>query len=394
LPENISNSHKIRTIAGKVENLIPENIGPLSATAEKEIIGSLMSEITDTFAIKVDKNPVLDRCSGDVVFGGDDCVNSRVFAVGGSHIARLVGSLAEAGLSVINLAKPGWTLSEVTAQEIKSKLKKYNAGTNDFILLDPLSNNAFCGTDTDGNFCDPVKVGDTWHIPGELNVRTKSYLKVVLSHFKVVTNSFPETKILTVLPIPRYVTGKCCDNENHVSNFADPGFLADISDGLEKAEELLTGWLQSLPVVGMIIDFRAGTDEPGADLPYLTTSGDSVWQASDPVHPSASLYSSLAEEIRAALAEYDVSEAGQGGCSKRPRLESMVVRKAGKSNDAPARPQSWSLGILPDQQRLSRGGQQGGNRGGRGHTGRGRGRLRGWRGFSGRGPKFWAPRKY
>jgi hypothetical protein len=168
-----------------------------------------------------------------------------------------VGTLAEAGVSVINLAKPGWTLTEVTAQEIKTKLKKFNAGANDYILLDPLSNNAFCGTDADGNFCDPVKVGDTWHIPGELNVRTKSYLKVVLSHLKVVTNSFPETKILTVLPIPRYVTGKCCDHDNHVSNFADPGFLADISDGLWKVEDLLTGWLQSLPVVGMIIDFRA-----------------------------------------------------------------------------------------------------------------------------------------
>jgi hypothetical protein len=79
----------------------------------------------------------------------------------------------------------------------------------------------------------------------------------------MVTNSFPDTKMLAVLPIPRYITGKCCDNENHVANFDDPGFVADISDGLEKVEDLLTGWLQSLPVVGMVIDFRAGTDEPG-----------------------------------------------------------------------------------------------------------------------------------
>jgi hypothetical protein len=259
-------------------------LAPLSVEAEKEIIEGLMSEISDTFAIKVDTKPVLDRCRGDAVFGGDDCVNSRIFAVGGSHITRLVGTLAESGISVINLAKPGWTLTEATALEIKTKLKKYNAGANDYVLLDPLSNNAFCGTDTEGNFCDPVKIGDTWHIPGELNVRTKSYLKVVLSHLKMVTNSFPDTKMLVVLPIPRYVAGKCCDHENHVANFDDPGFVADIPDGLEKVEDLLTGWLQSLPVVGMVIDFRAGTDEPGAAFPDLTTSGENIWQASDPVH--------------------------------------------------------------------------------------------------------------
>jgi hypothetical protein len=132
----------------------------------------------------------------------------------------------------------------------------------------------------------------------------------------------------------------------------------------------------------------------GADLPYLTTSGASIWQASDPVHPTAALYSSLAAAIRAALSECGVNEAGVSGCSKRPRLESLVVRKSGKKNEAPARPQSWSLGIMPDQPRPTRGGQQGGNRGSRGHPSRGRGRFRGWRGFSGRGAKFWAPLKY
>jgi hypothetical protein len=49
------------------------------------------------------------------------------------------------------MANPGWKLSENAAQDLRLKLRNYNANSNDFILIDPVSNNIFCGTDTDGN---------------------------------------------------------------------------------------------------------------------------------------------------------------------------------------------------------------------------------------------------
>jgi hypothetical protein len=314
LPENISNSHKIRTIAGSVDSELPEKIMPLSAKAEEQIVETLMIKIGEKFAIPVDQSPNLDRCIGDTVFCKVSSNGSRVFAIGGSHITKLVGSLAESRISVVNLASPGWKLSEHAAQDLRLKLRNYNANSNNFILIDPVSNNIFCRTNTDGNTIEPVRQNDGWHITGELNIRTKSYLKVLLGHLKIVTESFPELKIMVLLPIPRYVSGKCCDNADHITNCDDSAFVAEISDGLERVEELVTGWLQTLPNTGLTEDFRAGTDEPGCQLPDQTAGGDSIWNLADPVHPVAALYNSLAAAIAAAMSDFGPDPAGSS-CS-------------------------------------------------------------------------------
>jgi hypothetical protein len=245
---------------------------------------------------------------------------------------------------------------------------------------------------------EPVKIDDKWHITGELNIRTKSYLKIVLNRLKIVTTANPELKIIVLLPIPLYMAGKCCDNMNHVTNFDEPAYVADFSEGLERVEELVTGWLQSLPTTGVTVDFRAGADEPGVHLPDLTADGVSVWNLADPVHPTAALYSNLAAAIVHAMAEYGPEPIGNP--SKRPRLDSMVVRKAEKKSAVQMRPQSWSLGILPEPPRPTRGGGRGGQRGslnasrGRGGRARGPARARGWHGSYGRGARFWAPRNF
>jgi hypothetical protein len=393
LPESIGSSQKICTISGSVDSELPEKIIPVSGNAEQQIIKTMMNEIGEKFAVPVDLQPNLDRCSGDTVFCKESNNTSRVFEIGGSHITRLVGPLAESGVSIVNLASPGWKLTDDSAQDLRLKLRNYNAHSADYILIDPLSNNVFCGTDCDGNMTEPVKLDDKWHITGELNIRTKSYLKVVLSRLKIVTTAYPELKIMVLVQIPRYVSGKCCDNVNHVTNFGEPAYVAEFSEGLERVEELVTGWLQSLPTTGLTVDFRAGTDEPGGHLPDLTAGGVSVWNLADPVHPMAALYSNLAAAIVHAMAEFGPELIGNR--SKRPRLDSMVVRKA-----VQMRPQSWSLGILPDPPRPNRGGGRGGQRGalnvsrGRGGQARGPARARGWRGSYSRGPRFWAPRKF
>jgi hypothetical protein len=40
----------------------------------------------------------------------------------------MVGGLAECGISVINLAKPGWTLDDKSVADLKNALKKSNRG--------------------------------------------------------------------------------------------------------------------------------------------------------------------------------------------------------------------------------------------------------------------------
>jgi hypothetical protein len=131
LPEAINNSHKIRTISGSVEGLLPATIEPLTEQSEKKLVECLMAEIKDRHAIDVNKNPHLDRCSGDFVFCDNTGTGTRIYAIGASHVTRIIGGLAECGIDVVNLAKPGWFLTDGSASEIRSKLRNMNFSGGD-----------------------------------------------------------------------------------------------------------------------------------------------------------------------------------------------------------------------------------------------------------------------
>jgi hypothetical protein len=149
--------------------------------------------------------------------------------------------------------------------------------------------------------------------------------------------------------------------------------------------DLLTAWLEATDTPSLLVDYRAGTEQPTVPVPDLTVDGQSIWQQMDPVHPTSALYAKLAELIFTSLDELDANAASSA--PKRGRMESVVVRK--KTSEVKNNPskQSWSLGILPPSgpaqpfNSHGRGGMRG-RRGGR------RGRF--WRGSRARGQ--WAPR--
>jgi hypothetical protein len=173
MPESFKSSQKIRTISGETPDPVPNKIRPISEQAEREIIYPIMGEIADEYAVDIQLAPVLDRCSGDLVFAESDPDQQKIIVIGASHATRLVG--AEGGLPVINLAKPGWVLDSASVSDIAAKVKKHNPGPGDIVLINPLSNSVFCGSDDTGNRLDPVKESGIWHITGNLCVRAKSY---------------------------------------------------------------------------------------------------------------------------------------------------------------------------------------------------------------------------
>jgi hypothetical protein len=390
LPESVQNSHKVRTVSGTLNSPLPAMIEPLSENSERELIAVLMREIQENVAVEIDSNPSLDRCSGDIVFDQQLGHNSKIFAIGASHMTRLVGGLAEHGLNVVNLANPGWILTEESATDIRLKLKNCGAGPGDILLIDPLSNSLYCGSDSEGNLTVPVKINGDWHVVGEMNVRPRPYLKIVLQSLKKITDALPDSKLIVLSPMPRYVSTKCCEAADHITNFSEPTYANEISASLERVDELLTAWLQAQPNISILMDYRTGTDEPEAEPRDLMVDGMLVWGADDPVHAAAPLYWKLAEAIATALEDMGPAVSG---LPKRPRLESLVVRPVSRGSAAtkPVAPQSWSAGIL--RQNPQRGGGSGRRGWPRNRRGWGRG-GRFWRGTGVRGRgAFWAPKK-
>jgi hypothetical protein len=96
--------------------------------------------------------------------------------------------------------------------------------------VDALSNSFIKGTDPDGNQIAPYKDRNSgkWHVPGELNLAPKPALKKILAHCAEKWFKYRAPKLIGIVPIPRYVAGKCCGEHDHISNFADPDYVPDM----------------------------------------------------------------------------------------------------------------------------------------------------------------------
>jgi hypothetical protein len=387
LPESYTNSRKIKTISGEISN-VPVKIKPLSAAGEASIISALMNEINETYAMGVDPEPDLDRCSGSRANITTEPDGGRIIVIGASHANRILGGLEAMDLNTVNLTKPGWVADKKSVEELKAKLVAHKIGPEDLIIIDPLSNDTFCGTDDKGNPADPTKYDGKWHITGNLSVRPKTYLKNTLNNLKFVHTELSGCKLIILMPLPRYIKNPCCAEPDHVTNITDTDYEPELNSDLEMVEDLLIAWGQQHPAGHALIHFRGIADDPAATLSQLTIKGTPFWDGSDPVHCTSATYEGLVAAIATAQEEFSDSESAEPA-KKRPRLESVVVTRDEPPKPVPppgatSRPQGWSSGKLPARPATTSGEANGGR--GRPY---GRGQSNMWRGLQGRGRAYY-----
>jgi hypothetical protein len=240
LPESMQSSTKIRPRSPAPDSAIPARIQPLSESGKKQIIAALFSEVNNKYALDMDLEPALTRCSGSQ--SSDKNTNSgRIFKIGASHIVKTVGGLMSSSFDIINCAKPGWQANKAAIAELGSKLKSNNISDEDVIIIDPIANSVFCGTDSEGDHVDPVRLQDKrYHIPGDLTCRSKSKIKKLLDDLAGILPKETMPRLILIVPIPRYVTSRCCDDPDHINNFEHESYVSDIDRETNNAEYLLT----------------------------------------------------------------------------------------------------------------------------------------------------------
>jgi hypothetical protein len=210
-------------------------------------------------------------------------------------------------------------------------------------------------------------------VVGDLTIRPKSVVKNILHSCGDIFGS-QNPHVICLVPVPRYISAKCCPDREHIKNYTDTDYSQDIETGLELAEDLLTGWSQNITSRANILNFCSVTDDPEQLLQDLRYEDEPIWAEEDPVHCSPRVYNAMAGSIVGMLSSL-FTESDAEPAAKRQRLESVVVQRSGAaSNTAPSRSTaSWSTGMLPPTR--GRGGRA------RGVSHRGRpfgGRQRGW----------------
>jgi hypothetical protein len=240
LPENTNSPKKIRFISHAMSVALPKKIPQLSTGTEGKIIGSLLSEINDTFGFSLDTDPQLSRKNVAVC---EKSLKRRYVVIGAKHTKRIAGGLVAKGHSVCDLSVPGWKADTTSVSQVCAKLSTVSLTDSDVVIFDPLSNSAFCGTDDEGA---PKTISKDhtgkYHCEGHLSTITSQMCSIKLRLCDPIIEVIKKSHVILLSPIPRYITTRCCGDKSHLQNFESRSLPREITNGLEMICELLQGW--------------------------------------------------------------------------------------------------------------------------------------------------------
>ena len=231
------------------------------------------------------------------------------------------------------------------------------------------------GTDESGLPTRAYKstVDGKYHLLGQLQVAPRTAFSTVLADAAEIMDAACDARIVLVAPFARYVSGKCCDDPVHITNYGTDAFFSEMYKAADAADAAVAASANGdrLTIYHMLDTFT-GTD---SDLTKITTTtGASAWRNGDPVHLSDEAYTDVAAAILKVAADAE----GQGA-AKRPRLASVVpsLPPSVRGEQAAIRPPLWVTGQASRARPRGGGGYRRpyGGRGGRGggrSSGRGR----------------------
>jgi len=178
-----------------------------------------------------------------------------------------------------------------------------------------------------------------FHVVGSLQAAPTAVYERLLLDTVPILDAANGAKLVFVVPFPRYVVGKCCDDAKHLLNHGTEGFWLELErpESSVKLAIANLGYEKKLDIF-KIQDVIGDTDL--AEMAEMMEAGSqSLWQPGDPVHYTPEVYLAIGKALTA-------PENGEQRGSKRARLESVVahVGPPNKRGGAQVRLPDWLLG--------------------------------------------------
>jgi len=156
-------------MSGAFVGTVPAEIPPLSKDEESQIVRTLLTELNEKFCVDLDPQPSFDR-SVPPPFTAHNA--GRTVFIGASNMGRIAKAAAENGHMVVDLTSRGWTPKPDKIEKLCETLEKLNLTEFDTVVIDPMSNSAYLGTDEDG-LPIPAEKSDEdgrYHLYGDLQL--------------------------------------------------------------------------------------------------------------------------------------------------------------------------------------------------------------------------------
>ena len=273
---------------------------------EQFIIDSLIAELNCKFSLNLAPKLNLARDS-PCPLRGHMAMPLRIITVGASLAAGLANAIAVEGVAASRITTPSWRPTPDTmaraATDLVTELNGAGEVTVVFQFLDCAAYYARC---EDGGLV-PARQGHnedgpdgTYHLDGELIIAPREMfqhtLKTSLPLFKAAG---PHKKII-LAPLPRYWISNCCSEADHIPNRLEEDFEDVIFSGIDGLRRQIKDFLflNKIPNCRVFNTAQLIATEVGG-----RTSSHEVREAlkarwgSDPVHPEANCFTSLAANL-------------------------------------------------------------------------------------------------
>ena len=188
------------------------------------------------------------------------------------------------------------------------RLRELQLSKEDIVYLDLLSNQAYLGTDEDGNSTDPHKDSQKrWHITGSLVAAAKPRLRRTLERMVAIRDACGAAKIICGLPTPRYVEQGCCKSELHIDNILEEDYKGIHEEVKVNSKTCLLAAFPNCTVLDLMQAFR-GEDENAALSDLISSGGLPIWKEGDPVHLTHTAYGDIADFLMGVIRGKAVEE--------------------------------------------------------------------------------------
>jgi hypothetical protein len=167
-----------------------------------------------------------------------------------------------------------------------------------------------------------VKTNARYHATGDLVLADKHSLAKILALCKPLLEAAGDSKVVVVGPLPRYVTGGCCEDSGHMPNRIKPRFLESLLADLAILNKSIKDFLFSE-------DFRgARAMDPWVGIRDLPVS--TLWGA-DPVHVKQEHFAPMVEGVRITVEKIS----SNGNVRKRQGSLGEAGQKRGRTDGGP-----------------------------------------------------------
>jgi hypothetical protein len=159
-------------------------------------------------------------------------VENEYVVWGSSNGGRLADVMVKMGFKVVKVTEGGWRPNKVSVAKMMKEMEgKVNPGAT--LIMMGLDNGMYYGEQEDGGRALPKQGEDKkFHVEGRVEVGTRKQAKGLLGHCLPILDRYERNRKVLLSPSVRWFRRRCCDCEEHCTNFCLAGYRKGMLAGM------------------------------------------------------------------------------------------------------------------------------------------------------------------